>query len=113
MQCKPVRRLYKYLGKCIDQLSYKTANEITKPDIDTFVQDLSNAIVYLLINCQSYSIRNKPYWNDKLKKLSKQSKEAWHIWMAAGKPRGFRFKKSKCCLERNYGLQSDNMNTNT
>ena len=30
---------------CIDQLAYETANEMTKPNIDTFVQELSNAIV--------------------------------------------------------------------
>ncbi len=85
------------LESCIDRLSYETANEMTKPDIDTFVQDLSDAIVVSSNKLPKlqYKKHIKPYWNDKLKKLSKQSKEAWHIWTAAGKPRGFCFETYK------------------
>ena len=81
------------LENCIDQLAYETANEMAKPNIDTFVQELSNAIVTSSNKLPKlqYKKHIKPYWNDKLKKLSKQSKEAWHVWTIAGKPRGFRF----------------------
>ena len=30
----------------------------------------------------------KSYWNDKLKELSRDKKQAWYLWRVAGKPRG-------------------------
>ena len=57
------------------------------------MQELSNASVTSSNKLPKlqYKKHIKPYWNDKLKKLSKQSKEAWHVWTIAGKPRGFCF----------------------
>ena len=81
------------LNNCIAELMDFAESVMPKASLDNFVNGLSDIIIDSAHKLPKLKYKNhiKPYWNAKLKKLSKESKAAWHVWVAAGKPRGFRF----------------------
>ena len=78
------------LNRCSNILTFPQNNSMAKDEIEQSLRTLTKTIIECSVPLQSPRKPKhlKPYWNETLNSLSKDTKNKWNKWCCAGRPRG-------------------------